>query len=216
MRTLPFLRDGHMIIFHVDVFPFFAGFPRYDNILPSSASFRSANTPFLGFFGVFPSHTHIYITDSCFPSSDVLSFRWCFPSLNNTDRFSPLVLAATVPGAVAVGCRSRSFSRLSPPVSDGLSAQTKWRLVVSTPLIRGGRGGEGGLYSNIRREGEEGGRRGRRGESSWVFGIVRKPVLCSFASLRFQSVGDSGALPFPPSVLEVIEANWLHLLMYCT
>lgn len=81
MRTLPFLRDGHMIIFHVDVFPFFAGFPRYDNILPSSASFRSANTPFLGFFGVFPSHTHIYITDSCFPSSDVLSFRWCFPLL---------------------------------------------------------------------------------------------------------------------------------------
>lgn len=172
MRTLPFLRDGHMIIFHVDVFPFFAGFPRYDNILPSSASFRSANTPFLGFFGVFPSHTHIYITDSCFPSSDVLSFRWCFPSLNNTDRFSPLVLAATVPGAVAVGCRSRSFSRLSPPVSDGLSAQTKWRLVVSTPLIRGGGEGTGGCTAILgvkgRREGggeEEGSLRGCSGLS---------------------------------------------------
>lgn len=51
--------------------------------------------------------------------------------------------------------RSRSFG-FSPPVSDDLCAQTKWRLVVSTPDTR-----EGWRYRNIRREG--GGERGRRG-----------------------------------------------------
>lgn len=59
------------------------------------------------------------------------------------------------------------------------------------------------MYSNIRREREEGGEEGgeRRGESSWVFGIVREPVPCSFDSLdarRAQSVGDSGAPLFTP------------------
>lgn len=112
------------------------------------------NTPFLGFFrSISFSCTHIS------PPRFSLHWRliffwWCFLSPDNTDRISPLSPPAAVPGAAAVGCRSRSFSRLSPPVSDGLSAQTKWRLVVSTPLIRG----EGWRYSNIRREGEEGGR----------------------------------------------------------
>lgn len=104
-----------------------------------------------------------------------------------------------------MGRRSRSFSRLSPPVSDGLSAQTKWRLVVSTPLIRG----EGLRYSNIRRErGEEGERatKGRRVES--VFGNAREcpetgSVLFSADLRRFQSAGDGGA----PGLMSVIYSS---------
>lgn len=103
-----------------------------------------------------------------FPSSDVLSLCRCFPSVSGADRGgSPPVLAATVHGAVAFSYRSRSYSRLSPPVSDGLPAWTKWRLVVSTPLIRGGRGGGAGGQRNIRREW------GREGEKRGVFVGVR-------------------------------------------
>lgn len=152
----------------------------YSSLPPLLSVSAPQNTPFLGFFGVFPSHAyiHIYIiTDSVFPPLTSYLFWWCFRSLDNTDRISPLFLPPAVPGAAVVGCRSRSFSRLSPPVSDGLSAQTKWRLVVSTPLIRG----EGWRYSNIRREEEEGGRKGRRGEVVFV-GVRDCPetgsVLC--------------------------------------
>lgn len=79
--------------------------------------------------------------------------------MDNTGRFVRSLPPPAVPGAADFGRRSRSFSGLSPPVSDGLSAQTKWRLVVSTSLIRG----EGWRYSNIRREGEGGRERKERG-----------------------------------------------------
>lgn len=64
MRTLSFLRDGHIMIFHVDVFPFSQVFPRYDNIQPSSASplcLRSAKHPLPWIFrSISFSCIHIY------------------------------------------------------------------------------------------------------------------------------------------------------------
>lgn len=77
MRTLSFLRDGHIVNFHV--FPFFAVFfPPYNKIycaLPPLLSVSAPqNTPFLG-FGVFPSHAYIYIyiTDSVSLHGDAFS-----------------------------------------------------------------------------------------------------------------------------------------------
>lgn len=102
--------------------------------------------------------------------------------------------------------RLLSIAGVAPSLSYLLLFLTKWRLVVSTPLIRGEEKEEGG-YSNIRRE-EEG--------CSCVFGIVRKPVQCSFASLWFQSVGDSGAPPVCPTVRWVMEADWCLICICAT
>ena len=79
----------------------------------------------------------------------------------------------------------------SPPVSDGLSAQTKWRLVVSTPLIRG----EGWRYSNIRREGEEGGR---------VEGKKRGEVV--FVGVR--DCPETGSVLFRQSPISICRGQW--------
>lgn len=67
MRTLPFLRDEDMIIFHVDIFPFFACFfpLRCESILPSSASLRKHPLPWI-FQSISFSCTHVYITNTDF------------------------------------------------------------------------------------------------------------------------------------------------------
>lgn len=93
----------------------------YSSLPPLLSVSAPQNTPFLGFFGVFPSHAYIYITDSVFPplTSNLFFSWWCFRSLDNTERISPLFPPPAIPGAAVVGRRSRSFSRLSPPVSDG-------------------------------------------------------------------------------------------------
>lgn len=94
-------------------FPFSQVFPRCYKIQRSSASPLSPqNTPFLGFFGVFPSHAHIYFTDSVFPPpSSYLLAMLSLSSLTRTG-FRHFIPAA-LPGAAAVGRRSRSFSVIS-------------------------------------------------------------------------------------------------------
>lgn len=136
MRTLPFLRDGHMIIFHVDVFPFrwvFLVEIIYCPLPPLSALQTPPSLDFSEYFLLMHAFICIYIFICIFiniyiqPTRVVrllTSYLWgdAFPSLYTTDRIPPVVLAATVPGAVAVDCRSRSFSQLSPPVSDKMAA----------------------------------------------------------------------------------------------
>ena len=81
MRTLSFLRDGHIMIFHVDVFPlfsrrFFLVMIIYCPLPPLLSVSAPQNTPFLGFFffrSISFSCTHIYRRLG-FPSTDVLSF----------------------------------------------------------------------------------------------------------------------------------------------
>lgn len=123
------------------------------------------NTPFLGFFGVFPSHAYIYHRFG-FLSTDVVSFWWCFLCLDNTERISPLFLPPVVPGVAAVGYRSRSFSRLSPPVSDGLSAKQNGACCFYSSDTGGRVGGTATLGVKGRREG------GREGKRSWVVVFV--------------------------------------------
>lgn len=159
MRALSFLRDGHIMIFHVHVFPLFAGFPSvYIALfcLSSPSALRKHPLPW-----IFRS-----ISFTCIHISPTRIFPPLLPSRVFGYAFAVLVTLAgfrcsyppAARGAAVVGCRSRSYSRLSSPVSDGLAAQTKWRLVVSTLLKRG----EGWRYSNIRREGKEGVGRLRR------------------------------------------------------
>lgn len=62
MRTLPFLRDEDMIIFHVDISPFLLVFFLFVARVYCPLPPLSANTPFLGFFKVFPSHARTSIS----------------------------------------------------------------------------------------------------------------------------------------------------------
>lgn len=143
MRAFSFLRAGHIMIFHVHFF-----FRRFSFVIiycplpPLLSVSASVKTP---------------------PSLD---FQRQFPFLNHRLVFLKSYLLFMI-SLYALYARTRfghSFHRRFPewllsvleslllsvsPVSYGLSAQTKWRLVVSTPLI----GGEGWRYSNIRREG---------------------------------------------------------------
>lgn len=166
MRALSFLRHGHILIFHGAVVSLFAVFaPLWERRASSASPLRSAKHPLPWIFrSISFSCTHIHHRHGFPIHWRLFGFGDAFRSPDNTDWVRPpLSLPPAVPGAAVVGRRSRSFSRLSP-VSDGLSAQTKWRLVVSTSLIRG----EGWRYSNIRRERGEGGRKGRRGEVVFV------------------------------------------------
>lgn len=77
MRALSFLRDGHIMIFHVDVFPplsFLAGFSplvmRHSPLpplLPVSAPQTPPSLDFSEYFLLMHTYTHIYVTDSVFP-----------------------------------------------------------------------------------------------------------------------------------------------------
>lgn len=116
MRTLSFLGDGHILIFHVDVFPFPRRFSLLGLIIYSPLPpLLSANTPFLGFFGVFPSHAHISIADSVFPP--LTSYLFCFFFLPMLSR-SPLLITPTgfrhsfLPAAVPRSGCSRSAESL--------------------------------------------------------------------------------------------------------
>lgn len=87
MRTLPFLRDEDMVIFHVDIFPFFACFfpLRCESVLPSSASLRKHPLPWI-FQSISFSCTHARLYHQRgFPSSDILSLCRCFSSVSGAD-----------------------------------------------------------------------------------------------------------------------------------
>lgn len=64
MRTLSFLRHGHIMIFHIGVFSLFRWVLlafTYRSLPPPLSVSAPQNTPFLGFFGVFPSHACICV-----------------------------------------------------------------------------------------------------------------------------------------------------------
>lgn len=113
MRALSFLRDGHIMIFHVDVFPplfFLAGFSplvmRHSPLPPLLPVSAPQTPPSLNFFGVFPSHAYIY-TYIChrlgFPPLTSYRFSWRFLSPDSTDRIRALFRPPAVPGAAVVG-----------------------------------------------------------------------------------------------------------------
>lgn len=141
-----------------------------DNKLPSSASplRLRKNTPFLGFSKTISSFYHW----SVFPKLYNLSILSLF-SLRMLGHDSA-TLYRSIPEWLLSALESLLFS--VSPVSFALSAQTKWRLVVSTPDR-----GEGWRYSNIRREG------------GLVLGIARNTLSYSLgvALLTPISVGDS-------------------------
>lgn len=199
MRTLPFLRDEDMVIFHVDIFPFSLVFPLLgESMLPSSASLRKQ--PFLGFFKVFPSHARTSIS----PTRISVLWRLIFmPMLSLCRRRGQ--------GGFLRRFWLRRFTErsLSPA---GVAPTLGYLLFLTVcPLEQNGGllflllwyEGEGeavrevGGQRDIRRE--WGRRESRRGESSWVFGILRKSVsepgvdrwgsvtLFHFASVKYRS-----------------------------
>lgn len=128
------------------------------------------NTPFLGFFGVFPSHAYIYHRFG-FLSTDVVSFWCCFLCLDNTEDFATLSSS----GGSRFSCRrlpESLVSRLSPPVSDGLSAKQNGACCFYSSDTGGRVGGTATLGVKGRREGGTWGgsiqSMGGREEEGWL------------------------------------------------
>lgn len=196
MRTLPFLRDEDMVIFHVDIFPFLLVFS--SSLREYVALFRLSpqTPPFLGFFKVFPSHARTSLS----PTRISVLWRLIFlPMLSLCQRRGQgRVLRRFWPPRFTE--RSLSPSGVAPTLGYLLPF-----LTVCPHEQNGGLlflllwyGGEGEAaraeWGGTTTLGVNGGGRGRRGgESSWGFGNVRKALPGSFASARWWSVGVSDA-----------------------
>lgn len=192
MRTLPFLRVEDMVIFHVDIFPFFACFFLFVARVCCPLPPPSANTPFLGFFKVFPFRARTSLS----PTRISVFWRLIFmPMLSLCRRRGQGEFSG---GCGGDGSRSGRFlqpeSLLLSVISSCFWRSTRMNKMAACCFYSSDTGGwRAGVGGGIRREW---GRERWRGESSWVFGIVRKAVPCSFA--RCLSVGVSDDLHFLP------------------
>lgn len=207
MRALSFLRDGHIMIFHVDVFPplFFGRFfppSLWDTVLfrlSSPSPLRKHPLPriFSEYFLLMHTYTHIYVTDSVFPPLTSYRFSWRFFSPDSTDRIRALFRPPAVPGAAVVG--------------RGVAPSLGYLLLFLTVCPHKQNGGllflllwYGGRVWGTATLGVKGGRRerattGRRGCLRKCSGVSGNRFWAPFFLLfsedfcRFQSAEDSGA-----------------------
>lgn len=164
-----------MLIFSLFLLVFFLFVARVYCPLPP----LSANTPFLGFFKVFPSHARTSIS----PTRISVLWRLIFmPMLSFCQRRGQGGFFA---GSGCDGSRSGRFllpeSLLLSVISSCFWRSARLNKMAACCFYSSDTRGKGRRCGGGRETlGVNGGGRERRGESSWVFGTVRKSVPCSF------------------------------------